>query len=194
MKALQAMKAICRRHQGARNESGAILVLALMFLTISAGLIGGLAAWTGNDLTDIGHLKSTRQIAYAADGAVQTAIYNLRFGYQASSSGSGEFCQNPTLGSTTPITLNGQSIDVWCQITNDPAGFRFVTLQAYPSSQCGSTCSNNPYITAMVTFDDGIISSTGTESDECTSSTVTTSCGLGMQITSWVVQPGLTTV
>lgn len=174
--------------QRAHGESGAVLVLALVFMVAIALIVTGLTAWAGNDIKNIGNLKTSRSALYAAGGAVQTATSNLRSGYQGTSSG---FCpsSDPST-STNPFTLDNQSIVVWCDISTNEgsSNSRVVTLSAYPAAHCGATsCSGSPYVQSKVTFDD--FSSTNV--NDCNSASPTT-CGSGESVDSWVVQPGST--
>jgi hypothetical protein len=176
-------------HTRRRDETGAVLLLALMFAVLSAMIVGALATWTANDLKNIGHFKTSRSMLSVADSATQTAMSSIRYSYPSSLSG---FCGS----STDPFSLNGWSIDVTCTTTNlapQSSASRMVTLNAYQQSAfCGSSLCNPaspPLIQAQVTFDD--ISSYPKFTNDCLSTTSPqTTCGTGMTVTSWVVQPG----
>lgn len=176
-----------RRRPRVLDESGAVLVLALVFMVVAALLVTGLTAWSGNDIKNIGNFKTTRSAVYAAGGAIQIATWNIRYSYQGTGSG---FC--PTSDSSTstdPFTLDNEAIDVWCTITTNEGSSdsRKVTLSAYPVADCSPTgCSGSPYIQSEVIFNDY----SSTNVNEC-SSTTTTTCGSGQTVVSWVVQPGL---
>lgn len=62
-----------------RGESGATLVLALVFLLITSGVIGSLLTWSGNDLLNARHFSSARSLSYSAGGAVDVAIQDARY-------------------------------------------------------------------------------------------------------------------
>jgi hypothetical protein len=170
-----------------RGDSGAVLVLALVFVVAVSLVVAGIVTWSGNDIKNAVNFKTARTELYAADGATQVAIWNIRYVFPASQTPG--FCA----GGTDPFTINGEAIDVWCNITSlSPASSksRVVVLTAFLAGQCGSTsCTGNPFVRAQVTFDD--ISPT-TLSNQCTSTTVQSSCGSSMSVDSWIVQPAQT--
>ena len=43
-----------------RDEAGAVLVLAVIFMVVTAMIVTGLAAWSGNDIQNVGNLKTAR--------------------------------------------------------------------------------------------------------------------------------------
>jgi hypothetical protein len=185
------MVELWRRRQAEHDESGAILVLALIFTVITALLISGLAAWAGNDIKNIGNLTSSRTAVYAANGAIQTAIYNTRYSF--SSNTTAGFCPSTSQSNTDPFTLAGRvasvSIDVWCTYpTQCPIPFcsRVVTMSAYPAAQCTSTaCIGSPYVQAEVVYDDN----TSLNYNDCTATGAQTTCGSTMTIYSYVNEP-----
>lgn len=178
-------------------ESGAVLVLAMMFMALTALIVGGLAAFSGNGINNLGHFKTARSATYAADGAVQASIYGVRYSYEATSN-SGSFCgtnNSPAGTPPTPFTIDQTAVYVWC--TWGPASInRQSTFSAYPAAQCTlAPClagtakpSGNPYLTAQVSFDDLDTSGNLTS---CQSTTNDSSCGLGMTIVAWTIQPGI---
>jgi hypothetical protein len=176
-----------------RDESGAVLVLALIFAVLSAMIVGALATWTANDLKNVGNFKNSRSMLSVADSAMQSAISGIRYSYPASTSG---FCTSGT-GGTSSYSVPGSTwnVDVTCTTTNlNPASSasRTVTISAYlESAFCGATLcdpATSPLIQAQVTFDD--ISGYPKYTNDCLSTTSQqTTCGFGMTVNSWVVQP-----
>jgi Tfp pilus assembly protein PilX len=172
-----------------QDESGAILVLALVFMVVTALLVTGLTTWVGSDIKNVGTLKSARIAQYAADGAIQAAISNTRYAYPSSTTPS--FCPNSaSQPSTNPYTIDGQAIAVWCDMSTNLANCpisactRIETLSAYPQTQCTSTsCSGKPFVQSTVIFDDY---STQNYND-CNPSGAQTSCGSTMTLYSNVV-------
>ncbi len=152
-----------------------------MFMVITALVITGLAAWTGNDIKNVGNLQSARAELYAAHGAIQVAIANTRYTYTANSTG--EFCPSTaSQQSTQPMTLNNASIDVWCVVstTTCPIAFctRVVTMSAFPSAQCTMSCTGNPYVQTEILYDD---ITSGTAND-CSPAGAQTTCGSTMVV------------
>ncbi len=56
------------------DESGAVLVLALMFAFVVSLIVWGIAEWAGNDLKNTANFETNRAALYAAGGAVENAI------------------------------------------------------------------------------------------------------------------------
>lgn len=173
-----------------------MLVLALIFMVVTALVVVSLTAWEGNNIRDIGSLKYGRSALYSSDGALQVAIANTRYTYPSSTSG---FCSNtPSQASTNPFTIDGVAVAVWCTTTFNPSTCpsgvgvctRQETLSAYPAAQCTSaSCSGNWYVQAVVYFDDFSSSSV----NDCTVSGAQTTCGSTMTVYSWIVESSVTT-
>ena len=155
-----------------RNEAGATLVLALMFTTVIGVIIGSLAMASGNDILNIGNFKTSSQTLSAAEGAIQTQMNSMRYSYATTCSGS-------------PYTLDTESIVVTCTTTVNSASSasRVVQFSASPQGH-----SSTVLIAATVTYDDF---SSSFNTNNCLASTPSpTTCGSGMTVNSWVVNPG----
>jgi len=156
-----------------RDESGAVLVLALVFTMVVSVVVGSLALASANDIINIANFKTSRSTLAAAEGAVQAQIGAMRYMYATTCPG-------------TPYTLDGSSIVVACTAPangiNGASG-RTLIFTAYPQGQ-----PSDVLITANVTFVD--YSSTFNTSDCSASTPNPKTCGTGMTINSWVVRPG----
>ena len=62
-----------------RDETGAVLVLALVFLGVAGVIIGSLVTWSSNDLLNTSNLQGARSLAYSAGGATDVAIQSARY-------------------------------------------------------------------------------------------------------------------
>ena len=62
-----------------REETGAVLILALVLLLVVTAIVGGLVGWVGNDLNNATHFASDRSAQEAATSATDTAIQNIRY-------------------------------------------------------------------------------------------------------------------
>jgi type II secretory pathway pseudopilin PulG len=102
-----------------RNESGAALVLTIVVLVVIGGLSASLMASLTTGFKGRAALDQVRNREYAADGAVEYAVTQVR---QLASPGAGNAACGPTLasGATGYIhTLNGISIEVDCTNRHD---------------------------------------------------------------------------
>jgi hypothetical protein len=137
------------RSRSINDESGAALVLALVFITAVALLLGALVSLSGTNLLATSQLQSLRSSAYNADAIVDGAIQALRG--QAPSSMTSPTCPNfPTSGS-----ING--VVVYCRM-GIPAGYygRIVQFWACPTAN-GGTCPTdqaNAILKSEVVYND----------------------------------------
>ena len=61
-----------------RDDGGAALVLALIIVTVIAISLGALLSLTDTNVRTTVNLRGQATTAYAADGALQAAINNIR--------------------------------------------------------------------------------------------------------------------
>jgi hypothetical protein len=73
------MASIRRRLRAQRSESGATIIIALLFMTVGALLATALASSAGNNLLNTSNLRVQRNFEYAADGALDAAIQASRY-------------------------------------------------------------------------------------------------------------------
>lgn len=85
------LRLIRRRVQ---DESGAVLILALVFVFVVSFIVLGITEWEGNDLKNSANFATERSALYGAGGATQTAMSTVG-------------ATPPTL--TTSSLTNGQS-------------------------------------------------------------------------------------
>lgn len=104
-----------RRRAAAADESGAVLILALIFVIVGALALVGLVTFAGSALIATSQLKSNRALQYAADGATEIAVQAVRYSPDA--------YDNPTMSPVTPpqnclgpnsVTINGYTVSVDC--------------------------------------------------------------------------------
>jgi len=88
-------------------------------------------------------------------------------------------------GVSPSVTIGGNTMSVWCSLVWTPqsASTRVETFSTCQTSESESSCTADPYVQAVVTFDD-YPSPIGV----ATSSACAATCGTGMTINSWVVQ------
>jgi hypothetical protein len=186
----------CSLSQVRRGEDGAVLLLALFVMTGVSLMLVALVSLAGNDLHTTSLLRSQRSTEYAADGATTAAIQNVRYQFQA---------YNGAPASCTPATANGSFIvngvamTVTCSgefggnanppacdpvaAPNIPCVTRLIDFFACIQATCSA---NNDILRAQVAFDD--YAAPGVPF-ACDSSLGTKTCGTGMEIMSWVVDP-----
>jgi hypothetical protein len=170
-----------------RDETGAALVLALVFVVAVGGIIGGLADLVTNDVSNSTQFASVRSLQYAATSATNLAIESIRYTpllgtnqtLNASPPGS---CGAPS----SPAEGSEQSMAVWCSTAWNPtsADTRVVTLSTCPIGIPAGACALAPTLQAKVTFDDYGPGLSPPDTEECV-----IYCGAGMNVDSWLWSP-----
>ena len=180
------------------NESGAILILALVFVIIVTFSIFGLITFGGVGIKNTVGLKSQRALEYAADGATTAAIQTVRYSYLSFNAYPPIDCLPDGAVLSAPdsvtMTINSEQMVVDCSSTSLPSNLsprpqdRVIAFYACTTSQL--TTGPEPYcfagnsiVTATVDFQD--VSNGGVY--DC-SNINTATCGTGESIVSWVVQ------
>lgn len=159
-----------------RSDSGAVLVLALLFVLV-VGLVGGaLVGFADSSLAQTSNANTDRSASYAAESAIQVAIQQVRNLTTSStapgySTGSGPVNTCPT--TTVSIPEDGaagsgtnESFDVMCAVGQAPAPFeRTVVFVACPHGTPQASCltgqssftpaiQSGAVVSASTTFDD----------------------------------------
>jgi len=178
-----------------RDETGAALILVLVFLLVGGLVVGALLNAVGNDLTNTSNFASARSLQYDASSATDLAIQSIRYSPLVS--------PGQTLNASPPAPcwgsgansqytgLDGNQIAVWCSTVWNPtsANTRVVTLSACLSGLTAAACATNPLLQAVVTFDDYPPGLNGPTTAECV-----VYCGTSMTVNSWVQRPVVPTV
>jgi len=175
------------------DESGAVLILALVFLVAVSVIIGGLTDWTTNDLRNSANFAETQNVTSSATNAVNLAIQNIRYTPLLSSASTDQ-----TLNTSPPSYCWGSSasqqfnMNVYCSSVWNPksANTRTVTISACPTSRATSwavgqtSCAAQPLLQAVVTFDDYPAGVSAPNPSQCA-----VYCGTGLTINSWNWSP-----
>lgn len=153
------------RRVESHGESGAVLILALVYIIAISLTVAALASWSTNDLRNTGNFNATSELHYAVSSAVNTAIQSIRYSplpsstppqKQATPTPPGN-CWTPTGGATSSqVTINGYTVDVWCSTYEDltSGSTRTVTFYACLSTLTAAQCQSTPKLEAVVVFDD----------------------------------------
>ncbi len=204
---------------GERDEAGAVLLLALIFLLIGIIVVGALTNALTDDLGNSNTFKLTRTLQYAARDATEVAIQDIRYqpllstGQTLNASppsycwGSGPVSEFPISELTTPsvASIDGLSaMAVWCSTSWTPtsAATRVVTLSTClynPSDPTAAAdCAARPLLQAVVTFDDypsGLVSAPSPwPCYSANGATIGLYCGASATTNSWVWSPVVPTV
>jgi len=180
------------------DESGAILILAVVFITAIALILLALVSMSGNDLLNTSNLKTQRSLEYAADGATTAAVQAVRnsyLAYNGTVGAVGALCtpDGPSGASVVMTQVDGDAMIVDCtsQAYNPPsspspsAQTRVVNFDTCTgtSTTAGACTAAKALIQAQVTYDDYAPSG----GYSCGPGNTTT-CGTAEIIDSWVVE------
>ena len=169
---------------GGRDEAGATLILALVFLVV-VSLIGvSLANWVGSDLGNVLNFRAARDMQSTANSAAELAVQNLRYNFSTSTLNASPPVPCWTTSPTpSQVTLNAQSMSAWCTTRWQPlsTSTRIVTITTCASSLSASACASAPLLLSVVTFDDYGSSSSAIGTAQCSAT-----CGTAMRVDSWV--------
>ncbi|MHB2027469.1 MAG: hypothetical protein ACYCPT_01460 [Acidimicrobiales bacterium] len=182
------------------DESGAVLILAMIFLVVVSSISLALASWSTNDLNNTSKFAIAQSFQSAANSATEIALENVRYNFLSSTINASPpapcWTTSPTPSSAT---FNGEAISVWCSTRWVPLSqsTRTVTFSACLSTVSASACEAAPLLHAVVSFND-YPSPIGPT--DCAPGSVAgpgSTCGVGMSIVSWVfdaVPPIVTSV
>jgi hypothetical protein len=189
------------------DESGAVLVLALVFLVVVSVIVGALTTWTTNDLQNSNNFKQSAAVTDSATDAVNLAVANMRYAPMLYTVNAG-VSTSLTLNASPPNSCWGSgpgqpsqafNMNVYCSTVWNPASLnsRQVTISAcpMPSTPAGSaswsvaqtTCPLKPFLQANVTFGDypiGLVSKPNPNPIPCVAY-----CGSTMIINGWNWHP-----
>jgi hypothetical protein len=183
---------------GVKDDSGAVLILALIFIIAIALIMLSLLSLTGNDIINASNLQSERALDYAADGATTASVQAVRYSNTQFSESSSQPCMP---NGASSIEVDGVNIVVECEIPpshappNSPCPYDayhtplacttrvvrfFACTTGGPSCAAGSPAL---VVQAEVAFDD--YPDPPGSADVCTPSTGTETCGIGMAVVFW---------
>ena len=113
-----ALRSSARSRNGRHDDSGAALILALVFVVVAALSVGGLVTFAGNSLLDTAQLKAQRDIQYGADSATQIALQAVRYRPDVFTTGPENCLGSPTV--TVKEDTTTQNFAVYCKGTQAP--------------------------------------------------------------------------
>lgn len=175
------------KRRGAKDEKGSSLIFALVFMIVTSLVVLSLAGMAKNDLINTTNFKSAQSFQSTANSATEVALDSIRYHFTPATLNASPpqpcWTTSPT---ESQLTLNGQSMAVWCSTRWAPVSqnTRVVTFVSCPSSLTAQSCASTPTLEAVVTFDDYPLPRGAVSTVECT-----TTCGVGMSINSWVFDP-----
>jgi len=171
------------RRSSNKDEVGASLLLALIFLTVISVTVASLLGLIGGGLTDSIHFKQARTTESAANSTAELSMQYVRYNFEANTVNS----PDPQACTTSVPTLLGLSMETYCRTQWDStSGSRTVIVSVCEGGVDPLTCEDQPLLQAVVYFNDNSVSS----KNNCTpvsTPTTSTTCGSGLSVVSWVI-------
>ncbi len=166
------------------DERGSSLIFALVFLIVTSLVVLSLANLAKNDLIATVKFKSAQSLESTANSAAELALNNIRYNFMPGTLNASP--PQPCWTASSPasqLTLNGQSIAVWCTTRWSPLSdnTRVVTLDACASTVSALNCEVKPLLEVVATFDDYPSPRGAVSTAQCAST-----CGVEMTLDSWV--------
>ncbi len=203
-------------HRAARvrrrdDETGALLILALIFITVISVIGASLTYWATNNLNNTSKFGSALSLESASNSAAQLALQDIRYNFTPTTLNASppQPCWIPQLPAApvSQAAFNGENVAVWCSTRWNPLSpaTRVVTMSAclesvFPNGTtaavinlAATACALNPFLHAVVQFDDF----PSTISASNCSPLGNTTCGTTFTILSWdfgATIPSLATV
>ena len=191
------------------DESGAILILALVFLVAVSLIVTGLLTWVGTSLNATGAFEYERNVEFTATSAVNLAIQNTRYTFDAGSPALFLNNATPELCASYPTAPAQPTVDVYCSLVWQPysASTRVFTYSACNIGSLNNAkpadCAAKPLLQAVIAFDDypsGVASPNPTASGcepilpQTPGGQDNGSCGVSMTQLSWQWNPVVPTI
>jgi len=179
----------------AKDEKGATLILALIFIIVISAVAATLTSWVRNDLNNSTQFTNAQSAQSAANSAVESALQTVRYRFTGNDLSAPAHCW--TTG-TPPgqITINQQgttvTLAVWCSTVWNPlsTNTRIVTILTCLNTVASeAACNANPLLQAVVVLNDYPAYGTSACIPGTTPLTPPDTCGTGMSIVSWAFGP-----
>src|SRR5580704_1924851 len=116
-RAQQVRRRAKRRAPNQTDESGAVMILALVFLVVVALIVTALLTWVGTSLTANAEYANERATEAAATSAVNLAIQNSRYSFSAAMINASPPVQCWGTSATSSVTIDNVTVDVWCSMS-----------------------------------------------------------------------------
>ncbi len=183
------------------DETGALLILALVFMTVISVICASLSLWATNNLNNTSKFASALSMQSASNSATQLAVQDVRYNFTASTLNASppQPCWTPQspLAPVSQAEFNDVNVAVWCSTQWNPLSpnTRVVTFSTCPVSasadfssstlikSAASACALNPFLQSVVQFDDfpSTISASNCSPLPLSNST----CGTTFTVLSW---------
>lgn len=174
--------------QGVADERGAILILALVYIIVIGVIVAALSTWALNGLHNTTQFNSARTTDYAASSSTEVAINSIRTTPIAASLNASPPTICWGIGASSTLVTDNISMSSWCSTVQNLASpaTRIVTISTCRSAVTAKNCGLDPFLQAVVTYDDYPAGGGPLLSSQCSST-----CGDGAILNAWNWAPGV---
>lgn len=168
--------------QRARDESGASLILALVFILVTSVTVLSLSTLASNGLNSVANFRTPQLARTAVNSAMTLAVAEERNTVTAASIPGPALCASNV---SIPESNGTDTYQIWCSTTLnlESAKTRTVTFTACPSSNTQTICSSSlQLLVATVIFNDYTYPVSQILTSYCKMN-----CGTAETISSWVL-------
>jgi len=152
-----------------RDEDGAVLLLAVIFVLVISLILVALVSLSGNDLLDTSNLITQQNTQYAASGAADVALDNVQHSDLALPASPGAPANCLPTSPLTPLSGGPQMVancsygptqgygpwNVQGSVYGPYTRQLYIYVCPFPSSSCGSGGTSAPAVTAVIELVDG---------------------------------------
>jgi hypothetical protein len=201
------------RTKRSEDESGALLILALIFMTVISVICASLTVWATNDLNNTSKFASALSLQDASNSITQLALQDVRYNFTTPTLNASPPapCWTPQSGPPVSQALfNFENVAVWCSTQWNPllSDTRVVTFSTCPDAgnvpipsgtpaatiaADAAACQAAPFLQAVVDFDDFPSTISASNCSPLGNST----CGTTFAVESWAFDapvPSIATV
>ena len=173
-----------RRRHSNRDEVGASLLLALIFLTVISVTVGSLLGFIGGGLRDSIAFKDARTTQSAANSTAELAMQNVRYNFATNTinSPNPQGCTNSMPGLLNLLPMQAYCRTQWSQAS----GSRTVIISVCLNGVDPLACENRPLLQAGIYLNDNSVSSKNNCTPGSSGPVSKTTCGSGLSVVSWV--------
>lgn len=178
-----------------RSDTGASLLLAVLFLFVVSLVIVGVVRWAGSDISNSSRFVLAQSVESEANSGTAFAVQFVRYNFLNTSLDGQTPSSCWTTGGTGAVSetdLNdpngSHAVDSWCMTRNylgDSQNTREVTISTCLATVSAADCAQQPLLQAIVTIVDGVSGCNPTASPSSAPNT----CGDSLTISHWQFDP-----
>ena len=145
----RAFEAALSQRRAEADDTGASLILALIFLIVAALTLTALVSFAGTGLLDTAGFTSQRGLQYGADGAVEIAIQHVR--YQAAAYTTLANCLGSAATTTSAVQLSEFQVTAQYRVYCDGVTYPDVPTFSKTATVTGTTVTTSRLFTVTHT-------------------------------------------